>query len=167
MDAFSNNPDLHMTIGTETEYIPMENIQLSNLSTISLTGLTGESDKDNLWVTNGNHKKIGLTVNGSSVETDILTVSKTGSGPYVYTVTFAQQLSNPSGAWKPQVLGSVNTKLTPESKTYVDLSESIEMQYQEIDFETSPNIRQLKFFMDFNKTNDQWIYLYADLYKKP
>lgn len=58
-----------------------------------------------------------------------------------------------------------STKLTP-TLSYYPSSDSIEMQYSLIDFETVPNIRQLKFYMDFNKTNDELIYVYADLYKK-
>jgi len=155
-------PDFYTAIGTEDEYIPSKDITLTDLTNVSSTGLSGNSNIGSLWTSGGYHNKIGLTVNSNDIETDVLTVNETGTGPYTYTLTFADQGSAPTNAWKPTPF---KTKLLPESTNYDDTSERIEVQYPLMNFKTIPNIRQLKYYMSFKKLGNSLKRLYSSLWK--
>ena len=315
-ENFNTSTDMKYTLTTGiNEPIFKDDKVLTNLTNVSTTGLTGENSTASLWVTGGNNMEIGLTVNGSEVITDVLTVSEvegeytadlceggtaTASGydyghlpsgafdgildsgyqwseivasetatnwiqyqftsakkiskvrifsfyesgfevikdftiqasntgvfggeqvtlltdthpndttedfvDYIFennnsysyyrvvinshyfgngnndrsireiemmemedtehTVTFAEQTHAPTAAWKPALIGGNDTKLTPETKTYVPASDNLEVQYELNDFSDLDNMRQLKYYVKFNKSGDEWNSLQADLWKK-
>ena len=107
---------------------------------------------------------LDLVVNGTDVTdvtiTDISSVS--GSGYTDYTFTFDTQTAAPT---KAKIHS--DSKLLPSTMSYYSTSDSIEIQYPDVDFEyETKDIRQLKYFMNFDKNAEEWIYLYSDLYKK-
>jgi len=83
-----------------------------------------------------------------------------------YTLTFAAQASNPTAAWKPQAIGSTNTKLTPSSITYNTTTQKVKVNFPIQSFTLIPKaIRQLKYYMSYKYLGDKWTKLYSNLWK--
>jgi len=82
-----------------------------------------------------------------------------------YDLTFATQASAPTEAFKPKALDLPATELVPDEITYNGSTGRIELDYPLHDFKFTPNIRQLKYFMRFNKIGNSWLKFLANLWK--